>query len=219
MSTQDADTPRLEPVPEQAGLPEHGMPSPEEAANGLLPDAGRDDVLDVGRVTADLGIDLPEDPSEAAAMLLRAVLDSRREAGDYLQTMQRVAADFENYRKRVERDRVENITRSAQRVLERLLPALDSFDAALAYDPQSPAEDKILAGMRGTHAQLLDILAAEGLEPISAVGEVFDPSVHEAAAGPQADGEGSLVVAQELRSGYLMRGRVLRPSLVVVERG
>ena len=73
--------------------------------------------------------------------------------------------------------------------------------------------------MRGTHAQLMEILSGEGFEPIAAVGAPFDPAVHEAVAGPQGDGDGALIVGQELRRGYTLRGRVLRPSLVVVEHG
>ena len=220
MNTQDADAARVDPGPEKAGLPEHGGPLPEETADGLLPDDDATaETLDIDKVAADLGIDLPEDPAEAAASLLKALLVSRQEAGEYLEMTQRIAAESDNYRKRVERDYAQNITRSSQRVLERMLPALDSFDAAVAYEPQSPAEDKILAGMRGTHAQLLEILAAEGLSAIAAEGELFDPALHEAAAGPDGEGDGPLLVADELRRGYVLNGRVVRPSLVTVEHG
>ncbi len=223
----DTDIPRIEPSPETAGLPEEGMPSPEEAADGLLPEAGgsaqrehdEPSRLQLEEAAAETGIELPDNPVEAIALLMRALSESRQEAGEYLEVMQRVAADFENYRRRVERDHAENITRASQRLVERLLPALDSFDAALAYEAQSPAEGQILAGMHGTHAQLTEILSAEGLTPIAAVGEAFDPAVHEAAAGPNGQGDGQLVVVEELRRGYVMRGRVVRPSLVVVEHG
>jgi molecular chaperone GrpE len=225
VSAHDDDGPRLdsvaelEPVAEEVGLPEQVILSSEGTAGDLLADDDDREGIDVDRAAADLGIELPADPDEAAATLLRALLAARQETGEYLEMVQRVTAESDNYRKRIERDDADNIARSSQRVIERLLPALDSFDAALAYDPQSPAEDKILAGMRGTYAQLRDILSGEGLTPILAVGEAFDPAVHQAAAGPEADGDGPLVVAQELRRGYLMKGRVVRPSLVVVEHG
>ncbi len=216
----DAESPRIEPVSEPAGLPVEGVPSSEETADGLLPagdEVAEDAALDVERLAADLGLELPDDPARAGALLLRLLLESREEAGEYLTMMQRVAADFDNYRKRVERDHLENITRASQRLVERLLPALDSFDAALGYEPQTPTEEKILDGLRGTHSQLMDILADEDLAPIPAVGELFDPAVHEAAAGPEGEGDGPLVVSQELRRGYAMKGRVVRPSLVIVE--
>ena len=211
----DTEAPRLEPVPETAGLPEHSMPSADETADGLLPDAASGP--EARRVAADLGLDLPDDPEEAMNVLAAALLDARRDAGEYMELMQRIAADFDNYRKRVERDQTDMVLRASQRVVERLLPALDSFDAAMAYEPQTPSEEKFLDGMRGTHAQLMDILESEGLSAVPAVGEEFDPALHEAAAQPANDGDGPLVVTEELRRGYVMRGRVIRPSLVVVE--
>lgn len=218
----DAEKPRIDPVPEPAGLPEEGVPSSEETTDGLLPGddvAAEAATLEVEQIATDLGLELPDDPVQAGGLLLRLLLESREEAGEYLTMMQRVAADFDNYRKRVERDHLENITRASQRLVERLLPTLDSFDAALGYEPQTPTEEKILDGMRGTHSQLMDILAGEDLALIPAVGELFDPAVHEAVAGPEGDGDGDgpLVVTQELRRGYAMKGRVVRPSLVIVE--
>ena len=78
---------------------------------------------------------------------------------------------------------------------------------------QTPGEEQVLAGVRGTFHQLMDVLSREGLEAIPAAGEAFDPQVHEAVAG---GGEGDLVVTQELRRGYALKGRVLRPAMVVV---
>jgi molecular chaperone GrpE len=161
-----------------------------------------------------LGLELPDDPAAAQELLLRELAEARQEAGEYLETLQRVAADFDNYRKRVERDHADNVTRASQRILEQMLPTLDSLDAALGYEPQTPAEEKILEGVSGTRAALLETLARDGFEPIPAVGEAFDPAVHEAVGG---GGDGELRVGQELRRGYTLRGRVLRPSLVMVE--
>lgn len=168
---------------------------------------------------ADLGLDLPEDPEAARQVLLQALVEARSEGGEYLETMQRIAAEFENYRRRTERDRRELVERATQRLLTDILPTLDNFDAALAYEPQTPAEDKILDGMRSTRAQLLDLLAAEGLQPVPTEGVAFDPAVHEAVSGPVSEGEGDLIVASELRRGYTLGGRVLRAALVSVEHG
>ncbi|MCP3974615.1 MAG: nucleotide exchange factor GrpE [bacterium] len=166
---------------------------------------------------ADLGLDLPADEAEAQQVLLGAVLVARQESGEYLETMQRIAAEFDNYRKRADRDRIDLVQRAAQRLIMEMLPTLDSFDAALAYDPQTESEDRILDGMKSTRTQLLELLRAEGLEAIESVGVVFDPAVHEAVSGPTAAGEGDLVVANELRRGYTLSGRVLRAALVTVE--
>jgi len=162
----------------------------------------------------DLGLELSDDPDEREAALLGELAATRAEATEYLDTLQRVAAEFDNYRKRVERDQADTVMRASQRLVESLLPTLDAFDAALSYETQTPAEEKILDGMRGTHVQLMETLAREGIEPIAAEGVAFDPAVHEAVAG---GGSGDLVVAQELRRGYVLRGRVIRPALVMVE--
>lgn len=164
----------------------------------------------------DLGLELPGDPVEAQALLLRELAETRMEAGETLENLQRIAAEFDNYRRRVERDHAENIERASQRVIESLLPVLDSLDAAVAIEPQTEAEEKILEGMRSTKDQLLETLARDGLQPIPAVGWPFDPKVHEAVSGAQG-GDGELVVTSELRRGYTMHDRVIRPTLVTVD--
>ena len=173
---------------------------------------------DTGPTAHELGLELPDDPDEAQELLLRELGEARQEAGEHLDMLQRVAADFDNFRRRVERDQAENVERASQRVIEGLLPTLDAFDAATAVEPQSPSEEKIREGVLSTRSQLLETLAREGFEPIPATGEVFDPKVHEAVSGPgDGDGDGDLIVGAELRRGYVMRGRVIRPSLVTVE--
>ena len=186
----------------------------QEAAEVLIAEVVDDESTPVPDAVS-LGIELPDDPGEAQELLLRELAEARQEAGEYLETLQRVAADFDNYRKRVERDHTDNVMRASQRIVEQLLPTLDNLDAALGYDPQTPAEEKILDGVAGTRTGLLETLAREGFEPIPAVGETFDPAVHEAVGG---GGEGPLQVGQELRRGYTLRGRVVRPSLVMVEQ-
>lgn len=162
-----------------------------------------------------LGLDLPDDPDEAVRLLLGAVHDARTEAGTYLDDLRRVAADFDNYRKRAVRDQQLIVDRAAERVVREMLPVLDSFDAALAIEPSTETEEQLLRGMRSTHSQLMDVLRHEGLESIPAIGEPFDPEVHEAVM--TSGGDGPLVVADELRRGYRLHGRVLRAALVALE--
>jgi len=161
-----------------------------------------------------LGLTLPDDPAEAQALLLRELAETRQETGEILGNLQRVAAEFDNYRKRVERDQLENVVRASQRLVELLLPALDSFDAALETEARTDTETVMLEGMARTRSQLMDALAQESVEPIDAVGQPFDPALHEAVS--VVPGEGDQIVQQELRKGYVMRGRVIRPTLVIV---
>ena len=215
--TADSQQPDAAPVP-----PAEGRGDAEERSDdaGGRVELQHVEVLepDVGPTAHELGLELPDDPGEAQELLLRKLGEARQEAGEHLDMLQRVAADFDNFRRRVERDQAENVERASQRVIEGLLPTLDAFDAATAVEPQSPSEEKIREGVLSTRSQLLETLAREGFEPIPAAGAVFDPKVHEAVSGPgDGDGDGDLIVSAELRRGYVMRGRVIRPSLVTVE--
>lgn len=164
---------------------------------------------------ASLGLDLPADKDEAIRVLLEELHSARGEASSYLDDLRRVAADFDNFRKRATREQQITVERASERVLSAMLPVLDSFDAALQIQASTETEEKLLGGMRSTHAQLMDAISKEGLEAIPTWGEPFDPEVHEAV---MSSGEGSkLTVSQELRRGYRLRGKVLRAALVALE--
>jgi molecular chaperone GrpE len=161
-------------------------------------------------------MDVPDDPAEAVPVLISALVNSQAEAAGYLETMQRVAAEFDNFRKRSVRERAEIVDRASQRVIERLLPTLDSFDAALAYEAQPETEERLVSGMADTHRLLMEALAVDGFASIDASGVPFDPAVHEAVTGPTGDGESELIV-REMRRGYTLGGKVIRAALVAVE--
>lgn len=162
-----------------------------------------------------LGLELPADKDEAVDLLLIELATAREEATSYLDDLKRVAADFDNYRKRVTRDNAVMLDRATENVVRGLMPVLDSFDAALVAEPDTETERQLYSGMLNTREQLLDSLKAEGLEVIPTVGEQFDPEVHEPAGAPQ--GEGQLIVSNELRRGYRLNGKVLRAALVALE--
>lgn len=162
-----------------------------------------------------LGVDLPEDPAEGVELLLQLLAQARAEADRYVDDLRRVAADFDNYRKRTHREQASLVDRASERTVIALLPALDSLDAAAAIEARTPTEEKLLAGVRGTLAQLLDILGKEGLEVIPTWDEEFDPQIHEAVTR-SGEGEGRLFVTKELRRGYKSRGKTLRAALVEV---
>jgi molecular chaperone GrpE len=172
------------------------------------------EVPEIGHTAETLGIELPESREECEKLLIRELGEARLEADELLGNLQRVTAEFDNYRKRTERDRAENVRRAGQRVIESLLPVLDSIDAAMSIEATTPTEAKMLEGMKGTHAQLLEALSRDGFAEIDAVGTPFDPALHEAIS--VTSGEGEQIVEQEVRKGYVLGGRVIRPSLVVV---
>jgi molecular chaperone GrpE len=188
-------------------------PEPADRAVEALP-------VEVADATPDpdeLGIDLPGDPEAAVDMLLREVARARDDASTFLDDLKRVAADFDNYRKRTMKESASTLDRATERVVERIMPVLDTFDAAISFEPKTDGERQLLSGMINTREQLLRALQTEGLEVIPTVGEPFDPNVHEPAGAPP--GSSNLVVSQELRRGYRLRGRVLRAALVVLEAG
>ncbi|HUG09127.1 MAG TPA: nucleotide exchange factor GrpE [Acidimicrobiia bacterium] len=162
-----------------------------------------------------LGLELPDEPEEAIKLLLVELAEAREEATSYLDDLKRVAADFDNYRKRTTRDGAAMFDRATEKVVRSLMPVLDTFDAALNAEPKTETEKQLYSGMLNTREQLLDALKSEGLEVIPTIDEPFDPEVHEPVGAP--DGNGELMVTQELRRGYRLGGKVLRAALVAVE--
>jgi molecular chaperone GrpE len=192
-------------------------PNSESAGDAEFPTV--EIVVDEGQHLIDphtLGLELPDDPEAAIQLLLNELNEARQEAGLYLADLQRVAADFDNFRKRMLRDQADNIERASQRVVIGLMPTLDTLEAAVITEAETPAEKKLLDGVRSTLDLLLDTLNKEGLETIPTVGSAFDPEVHEAVLAPEP-GNGRLIVTQEMRRGYTLKGRLLRAALVAVD--
>jgi molecular chaperone GrpE len=162
-----------------------------------------------------LGLELPDQPEQAIALLLTEVSTARDEATSYLDDLRRVAADFDNYRKRTTREAAAMLDRATEKVVSGLMPVLDSFDAALTTEPKTETEQKLYSGMLNTREQLLSSLKNEGLEVIPTLGELFDPAIHEPVGAPT--GAGALIVSEEVRRGYRLNGKVLRAALVVLE--
>jgi molecular chaperone GrpE len=142
---------------------------------------------------------------------------ARAEADQYREHLQRLQAEFDNYRKRVLREQTTAVEQAARPVFHRLLEVLDDFELALMHAQDRPDFDRFLHGVELVYAKLLDTLRAEGLERMDAQGKPFDPETHEALM-QTGEGEGDPVVADVLRPGYTLKGRVLRPAGVRVER-
>ena len=140
----------------------------------------------------------------------------RAEAAEYLDHLRRLQADFDNYRKRVLKEQTHAVELAAEPVVRRLLEVLDEFELALMAANEKPDLDRFLHGVELVYAKLVDSLRAEGVERIEADGKPFDPELHEAL---MQTGEGDhVVVADVLRPGYTLRGRVIRPAGVRVNR-
>jgi molecular chaperone GrpE len=158
-----------------------------------------------------------QDPAEAEAEQLVSDLDAlQRERDDLLDTTRRLQADFENYRKRVLREQTALVERATEGLLEQLLPVLDSFELAVRNLDDGDVDDKVRKGIELVFAELVGVLERAGLERIDARGALFDPNEHEAVMQDEGDGEPH--VGDVLRTGWKLKGRVLRPAMVKVTR-
>jgi len=151
----------------------------------------------------------------SAEELSEQVNNLKAEIENLKNTMVRRQADFENFRKRLERERAEDGARAVAQVAESLLPVLDAFERALAAH-DDPAYEEYRKGFELIDRQLLDALARYGLQPIEAQGQPFDPHVHEAVERVESLEAAEGTVVAELQRGYRLRDRVLRPALVRV---
>ncbi|MGH8895695.1 MAG: nucleotide exchange factor GrpE [Egibacteraceae bacterium] len=163
----------------------------------------------------------PED-QRSAEELRAALAETERLRDDYLDQLRRARADYENLNKRKTRELMDALDRGAAGLVARLLDVLDNF--ALALDAaRSSADERLAKGVGMVHAGLLDVLKQAGLEEVPGVGAPFDPNWHEALVQVEAsealvEAVDAPVVVEVLRTGYRLKGRVLRPASVKVAR-
>lgn len=142
-----------------------------------------------------------------------------QESASYKDQYMRSVAELRNYKKRVEQDRSDLVRNASAGVLMKLLPILDDFDLAMAHVPAEIAANPWFEGLKGVQKKLQTVLEGEGVKPIQALGQPFDPTRHDAvmqeAAGPEQAG----TVIAELRRGYTLHDKVIRPTMVKVGEG
>ncbi len=156
----------------------------------------------------------PVDPvSEAASG--DALQKLQAEKQELMNTLVRRQADFENYRKRVEKERQQDRHRGVESLIESILPVLDAFDRALAAS-DDPVYAEYQKGFELIRRQLSDLLTKQGLERIEAVGKEFNPHLHHAIERVETTEHPDGTVVGELQSGYTFHGRVVRPAMVRV---
>jgi molecular chaperone GrpE len=137
------------------------------------------------------------------------------EKQELTETLVRRQADFENYRKRIEKERHQDRHRGVESFVEQLLPVLDAFERALAAH-EEPAYAEYRKGFELIHRQLSDALAKQGLERIESAGKNFDPHYHHAIEAVETTEHPDGTVVEVLQPGYVFHGRILRPAMVRV---
>ncbi len=135
---------------------------------------------------------------------------------DDKERLSRLAADFEAYKRRHDRERDNAQAQAAAALIQRILPVLDNFERAMALGPQPDNEAAMRDGIVLIFRQILDELRKEGLEALEVVGETFDPNLHEAVETDAGSGLPPNTVVEEMQRGYRLGGRLLRPALVRV---
>ena len=157
----------------------------------------------------------PDPAARSSSELAAELAAARDEAQATFARYQRLAADFENYKRRTRQDLAERTQYANEELLRKLLPVLDNFKRALDHAPEG-VDEKWFEGIQLIARQFEDVLAAQGLAQIPAMGEKFDPSRHEAIAREETDAHEEGTVVEEMQPGYRLHDRVLRPTLVKV---
>lgn len=166
---------------------------------------------------------VPLEPATLAPEQLEELKARAAKADEHWDRLLRTTADFENFKKRATREKQDAIRYANEALIEKLVPVLDNFDMALnaAKTAQSTTNDgvqSLQSGIAMIHQQLKSALAESGLEEVDASGKQFDPNWHEAVSQQEAAEVPEGRVVQQLRKGYKLRDRLLRPAAVVVAR-
>jgi molecular chaperone GrpE len=178
----------------------------DDLVDAAADDAAAQVVADLDAAVAEVNR-LDQTAEEAVAEAVDLAKQFENERDELRELVQRVQADFENYRRRVEAQRVEQRAQAAADLVRELLPVLDTCEAALAQGQDAVGP---------VHGLLLSTLEKQGLSPVADAGVEFDPNVHEAVLHEDGDADGGPVVAEVMRTGYLWNDRVVRPAMVKV---
>lgn len=178
-----------------------------EAENGQEPNAGQKEAE-----TVNAGAEAAEAADPAASELEEA----RKLADENYQRYLRTQADFDNFRRRARQEKEDFVKYASLKLIEQLLPVVDNFDRALASSKENKDFDALVKGIDMTFRQLDQVLVQEGLSPIEAVGQPFNPELHQAVMQVESEEHGEGVVVEELQKGYMLKDKVIRPAMVKV---
>ncbi|MGD9131732.1 MAG: nucleotide exchange factor GrpE [Candidatus Bathyarchaeota archaeon] len=158
-----------------------------------------------------------KEESEETVKKLSEELEAEQEKSkQYLNRLKYLQADFENYRKRVEKEVQEAVQRSNEQLIACLIGVLDDLESAIQAGETTENKAALLEGIRMVHKNLEKLLENEGLERLECVGQAFDPRIHEILAQIPTKEHESGTVLEEARKGFMFKGKVLRPSIVKV---
>jgi molecular chaperone GrpE len=178
-----------------------------------------DDKTNATTATAAGGADEAQAPGDAPAAGSAGASELQKQRDEFYDLLLRKTAEFDNYRKRIERERQQFADATAAELMEELLPLLDDMERALKAESAADGAEAYRRGVELIHRQLEEVVRKRGVRPIEALGADFDPHVHQAVVYEPAEGRRDGEVIEEFRRGYMLGDRLLRPSMVKVAKG
>ena len=157
-----------------------------------------------------------EDPDKKKSFFKKKKDKKDEQIEELTDKVKRQMAEFDNFRKRTEKEKSQMYDMGAKTIVEKILPVIDNFERGLAAVPEDNKEDAFVVGMDKIYRQMLTVLEEAGVKPIEAVGDEFDPNFHNAVMHVEDETLGENVVAEELQKGYMYRDTVVRHSMVKV---
>lgn len=160
--------------------------------------------------------DCQQETVELSVKLVEELKKKAAERDEFEKKWMSVHADYENTCRRLEKERIQNIKFANEELLMRLFPIMDNFDMALASMDHSEDKTAVLEGIKMVQKEFHKVLEQSGVKKIKAVGEKFDPEVHEAFATEKTEEQPDNTVLKEIRTGYKLKDRLIRPAQVIV---
>lgn len=160
----------------------------------------------------------PEATTDESEELRSKTENLQKEKDELFAKLQRVSADYDNFQKRTARQIVDTIGYEKEKIIKTILPALDNFEHTLQNAHSVENADALLKGIKIIYDQMLDILKLHNVEQIKALGEVFNPALHEAMMQKNEPEQEENIVLEEFQKGYTLNGRVIRPAKVIVNK-
>ena len=157
-----------------------------------------------------------EDPDKKKSFFKKKKDKKDEQIEELTDKVKRQMAEFDNFRKRTEKEKSQMYDMGAKTIVEKILPVIDNFERGLAAVPEDNKEEAFVVGMDKIYRQMLTVLEEAGVTPIEAVGAEFDPNFHNAVMHVEDETLGENVVAEELQKGYMYRDTVVRHSMVKV---
>ena len=192
------------------------IPETEEAAEAVKEKAAEADAVKEETAEAETQTEEAADNASKGGFFKKKKDPRDEKIEELTDRVKRQMAEFENFRKRTEKEKSSMYEMGARDIIERILPVIDNFERGLAVIPEDKKEDPIAEGMEKIYKQIQKVFEEAGVKPIEAAGKEFDPNFHNAVMHVEAESLGENIVAEELQKGYMYRDSVVRHSMVKV---